>query len=198
MALVLDATAGGANANSYATVVEAQNYYDARVPGVVADAWDDADSQEALLVMATRTLESILSPLRRLIRVSSGSDYYLIAPTWIGTVATATQALMVPRIGLYTRTGVLIAPTVVPTELKEATAELAGQLAVGDRTLDNDVAVQGITSVKAGSVAVTFKNDIAISKMLPDFVLSLLVPSWLTDELTEPALPALFDVVNPW
>jgi hypothetical protein len=83
----------------------------------------------------------------------------------------------------------------IPQALKDAESELAGQLIMADTTLDNAVSVAGITSVKAGSVAVTFKDDIA-AHVLPDAVLNLMPPGWLTNELVEPALPALFDVVS--
>jgi hypothetical protein len=82
--------------------------------------------------------------------------------------------------------------------LKDATAELAGQLHLADRTLDSDVVAQGITSVKAGSVAVTFsgKSTVDIMRAIPEIVHRLLVPSWITDELFEVADRALFDVVS--
>lgn len=91
--------------------------------------------------------------------------------------------------------------SIVPQALKDAESEFAGQLLKGDRTLDNDVLLQGLTSVKAGSVALTFKDQF-FKQTMPDAVLALFVPSWLTDETVEPALPALFDVVSaasePW
>ncbi len=194
MSLVIVATPGAADANSYLTLVEAQAYFESRLP---LPEWDDADSQDALLVMATRVIEALFSPSRKLVRVAPpNQSYYITRPTWTGSPATATQALAWPRLGMLDRNGNAIAVTVVPQVLKEATAELAGQLAKGDRTADNDAAVQGITSIKAGSVALTFKSDALTSNVIPDFVLNLLVPSWLTDELYEPANPAFIDVVS--
>lgn len=84
--------------------------------------------------------------------------------------------------------------TFMPQALKDALSELAGQLAKSDTTLDNDVRVQGITSVKAGSVSVTFKNDIE-AHVLPDAVMNLMPPSWFTDELIEYALHAEFEIL---
>lgn len=83
----------------------------------------------------------------------------------------------------------------IPQELKDAESELAGQLLMADTTLDNAVIVGGIKSVSAGSVAVSFKDDIA-AHVLPDAVIALMPPSWLTDELVSPALSAQFDVFN--
>lgn len=85
--------------------------------------------------------------------------------------------------------------TTIPQALKDAESELAGQLWLGDRTLDNDVAVQGVTSVRAGSVALTFKDNIT-PQVIPDAVFNLMPRSWLTDELFSPALQAELDVIS--
>jgi len=193
MPIVLDATVGGVNANSYLTVNEFLDYlttaYD---PEEVSSALDD----DKTLIMATRLMESMYSPQRKLVRVSPpGQSYYVIRPTWTGLVATSTQRLLWPRIGMFTRTGVAIASNVIPQELKDATAELARQLKKGDRTLDSDAAAQGIKSVQAGSVAVSFKDYFDATKVIPDIVFSMLVPSWLTDEIMESANRAEFDVI---
>jgi len=193
MPVVVNATSGDPAANSYLTVLEFQAYLETAFdPNEVADALDDGPT----LVMATRMMEALYSPSRHLIRPATGSPYYIMRPTWTGAVATATQRLLWPRIGMFTRTGVAIGATIIPQELKEATAELARQLKKGDRTLDNDVAVQGITAVRAGSVSVNFKNEIDVMKAIPDIVFQMLVPSWLTDELYEPAMMADFNVVS--
>lgn len=83
----------------------------------------------------------------------------------------------------------------MPQAVKDAESELAGQLIISDTTLDNAVAVGGIKSVSAGSVSVSFKDDIA-AHVLPDAVLALMPPSWFTDELVEPAVRAQFNVVS--
>lgn len=193
MPVTLVATPGDASANSYLTALEFLAYLEtAYDPNEVTDALDD----EPTLIMATRLMEALYSPSRRLVRPAQGEPYYLVRPTWTGAPATALQRLLWPRSGMFGRTGVAIPEDVIPQELKDATAELARQLKKGDRMLDNDVAVQGITAVRAGSVSVNFKNEIDVMKAIPDIVFSLLVPSWLTDELYESANPALFDVVS--
>lgn len=193
MALVLDATVGGVSSNSYETLVEAQAYFDSRLP---LAGWDDADSQAVLLVMATRVMEGFANSIRMLVPAAGGVyAYYRTSRRWTGAPATATQKLSWPRIGMYDANGNEIASTVIPQELKDAESEMAGQLGNADRTLDNDVIVQGITSIKAGSVALSFRNGIT-PQVIPDAVLNLLVPGWLTDEVIEPAMPAIFDVVS--
>lgn len=193
MALVIDATVGGVSANSYETLLEAQDYFDARLP---VAGWDNANSQDVLLAMATRLLENYAQSLKKLVPAANGiAAYYLVGRKWTGSPATTTQRLSWPRIGMYDINGNLIPSTVIPEELKEAQSELAGQLGNADRTLDNDVITQGVTSVRAGSVSVTFKDQI-FKQLIPDAVLDLLVPGWLTDEVIEPANPAQIDLVS--
>lgn len=163
----LNATPGAVDANSYATVVEADDYH-GMVPG--ASVWVDADGsvKKAALMRATRLLD---------IRVE-----------WTGAPAVpATQALLWPRIGMVDRNGVAIATNLIPRDLKYATSELARLLIAGDRTADNDIAVLGITGIKAGPVALSFKGGDRSSEamtrtnMLPEYVEDLLVPSWYTE-----------------
>ncbi len=194
MALVLDASVGGANSNSYLTSSEADDYFASRLALPVE--WGDSDtSKDALLVMATRTIDKLLTPYKNLF-YQNGVAYYRIRPEWTGSPASVTQRLCWPRTGMFDRNNNAIASNVIPQDLKEAVAEFAGQLGVGDRTLDNDVIVQGITSVKAGSVAVAFKTDGLLPQVIPDSVWNLLVNSWMTEELYEPALRAIFDIIS--
>lgn len=193
MALVIDATVGGVNANSYETKAEAQIYFDSRLP---VAGWDNADSQDVLLVMATRTLDALAQPFKTFVpSQGSGGGYYRVRRRWTGLPATTTQKLAWPRIGMFDQNGNAIPPNVIPQALKDAESELAGQLGNADRTLDNDVIVQGIKDIKAGSVSVSFKDGI-VPQVIPDAVFNLMPQSWLTDEAIVPAQPAEFDVVS--
>lgn len=251
-------TPGAVNANSYETQVEAQEYFNTRLP---LSGWDDADDQTVLLTMATRTLNALAQPRKILVPPQSGqSAYYRILRQWTGSPATKTQKLAWPRVGMRDANGDPIdttftctveSPTIIetasphkrvsgdtvfvfsststpvldgahvvtvidethfsvevevtvagegfvtwiPQELKDAESELAGQLGNADRTLDNDVIVQGLTSVRAGSVSLSFKDTI-FPQVIPDAVFNLMPLSWLTDELYEPAQRAMFDVVS--
>lgn len=187
------ATPGAANANSFETLVEAQAYFDGRLP---LAGWDNAADQNVLLIMGTRVLSAFARPFRTLVRPSNGqSAYYVTRRQWTGSPASSTQKLPWPRTGMYDSNGNAIGSTVIPDDLKDALSELAGQLGTTDTTLDNPVIVQGITSLKAGSVALTFK-DMIEQHVLPDMVWNLMPPSWFTDELIEPAMEAQFDVVS--
>lgn len=150
--MALDATVGGAAANSYCDVAEAAAYHASRVH---SDPWTDADvaDQEAALQMATRALDAQVD--------------------WYGHVVSQTQRLLWPRLGVIGRNGYLIPGDTLPRELVEATAEFARQLLVEDRTADSDPETQGLKSVEAGSVALTFRDTVA-AKVIPDAVFYLI------------------------
>ena len=197
----LDATVGGVAANSYETLDEANTYFDERL--ALSPPWvTSGNTSVRALIMATRNIEQYGQPMKRLVpRSGSQPAYYVVSRQWTGQPASATQRLAWPRIGMFDNNGNAIASTVIPQELKDAESEFAGQLLKADRTLDNDVIVQGLTSLKVGSVSLAFKDTI-FPQVVPDAVLNLLVPSWLTDELYVPANVAQFDVVSqgsvPW
>lgn len=196
MAVTLVATPGALTANSYATVGEAQAYFDTRVE---VAGWEDADNQSILLMMATRTIDALLSPRRMFMPPVGGrSGYYVNRPTWTGArPATNLSKLAWPRSGMYDRNGVALSELLIPQELKDAVAEMAGALGTKDVTLDNEVVVQGITNIKAGPVSLSFAEGAAmLSKVLPESVLDLLVPSWLTEQHVESMFSAMFDVVS--
>jgi hypothetical protein len=103
MTLVLDATVGGANSNSYITVARATEIADydiiERVDWYVAD---DDDKIRAL-VSATRQLDTL---------------------PWVGERATTTQALAWPRTNAVIN-GRVIATNEIPQEVEQATYDLA-------------------------------------------------------------------------
>jgi hypothetical protein len=159
MALVLDATAGGPSANSYATVAEGTSYHEGRLH---SSAWTDASATDkaAALVWATRLLDGTFA--------------------WAGWPDTSSQALQWPRSGIVARNPFVVVPEgVVPQEIKNATAELARLLITSDRASDSDLEVQGITSVRAGSVALTFSGS-ASRRVVPSALYDLIPSHWYT------------------
>lgn len=182
--MAIDATVGGASANSYETLAEANTFFaDERLP--LTPPWVASGAYNAqALIMATRGLDLLLDGKRVLVRPASGTAYYVVRRTWTGAPATTTQRLAWPRIGMFTANGVAISASVIPKELKDAESEFAGQLLGTDRTLDSDVIVQGVTSVRAGSVSVSFKDGV-LPQVMPDAVLNLMPSSWFTDEQYE-------------
>ncbi len=156
----LDATPGGAAANSYCTVTEADAYHDSRLH---RDDWKatgtDVATKTVALIEATRLLDSMYE--------------------WASWASQPTvQALQWPRIAVIARNRLVYVPNdAIPTELKNATAEMARQLITEDRTADSDIETKGILSLRAGPVALTFKDSV-VAKVIPDAVFSLLPPWW--------------------
>lgn len=171
--MALDATVGGANANSFMTR--------ARADALAADmlyiaGWTAASSaqKDQALVSATQQITAVTC--------------------WTGGVATGTQALPWPRTGMVNRNGAAIANDVIPLELEMATLAAANLLLTSGANIpgENEAAVQGLDRVKAGPIEVAFKDDIMPApyrehpaapyehwSVLPVAVLQWLVPSWL-------------------
>lgn len=193
MSVTIIATPGAVNANSYVTEAEATTYFESRLP--LAKPWEDVDDQSAALVMATRLMDSMFMGKRALRKCSDGTYVYVTTRRWKGMPASTSQRLAHPRVGLYDRNGNAISSTIIHPDLKDATAELAGQLNIADTTLDDSNVTGGISSVKAGSVSVTFKENIE-QYILPTAVINLLPLSFFYDEEVEPAMSAQFDVIS--
>lgn len=163
MALV--ATPGAANANSYLTLQEANDYFASRLH---AEAWAAASDpqKEAALIWATRLID--------------------VQVLFNGIATSADQSLAWPRTSMLNQNGYAILSTVVPRQLKDATAELAFLLIQSDRTLSSEVGEAGITSLRAGPVTLNFKDNIE-TFAIPTNVLALLVYTWryLKDPVVE-------------
>lgn len=174
--MALIETVGAANANTYATQAELEAYLATRLPTMTLAAASNS-VKEAALRMAARLLDASFD--------------------WTGTAVDETQALCWPRSGMLTRNGYSIPTTTIPQALKDAQCEFAAQLYAADRVGDNAVAKQGITSVQAGSVQVSFREvsesdpdsvDMLLRRLgsdlqwasntVPDAVRQLLVASW--------------------
>lgn len=179
MPLTLVTTPGAANANSYADLDEAREYIATRLP-TVADPGDE--TLKAWLIAGTRETDNCFA--------------------WTGAATDPdVQALAWPRTGMLNKNGGAIASTVVPDGVKNAAIEFGIQLGAGDRISDNDVFKKGITSIKAGSVALTFadvqggnsyegaevlvrkeQSDLRyVSDVVPAEVRRQLVPGWYTE-----------------
>ncbi len=175
MALVT--TPGAADANSYATIAEADAYHTGHL---YASGWNSAASgvKEAALVMATRLLDAMPG-------------------AWTGAASSEVQALGWPRTGMLSRNGFEIGSGIIPNNLKNAEAEFARQLIGSDLTESNSIVAQGITSLSAGPVSLSFaqsqeqylalRQKDAQNAIIPDAVRMLLVPSWLEDIRVEDA-----------
>ena len=168
----LNATAGDPNANSYATVEEADTYHDTLVNADAA-TWSNAsaDDKARALIMATRILDQQIE--------------------WLGYVSSNTQALQWPRTYMDTDKRMLlwppgaqpfdwwnayyVDPTTVPQRLKDATSEFARQLLAANRTADDELSQKGITRISAGTVEVSF-TGYARPDVIPDAVFYMVRP----------------------
>lgn len=135
MTLVLDPTVGGANANTWATLAEAEAYLEGRLNlGSWATAEDE--TKNAALVQAARRL--------------SRERYH-------GLPVTSTQALAFPREGLEDERGELIAEDVIPRGVKEAQIEEALAL-VRSPARQDPSALAGFASIGVGPIALATKQ----------------------------------------
>jgi hypothetical protein len=151
---MLDATVGGTTSNSYATLAEAQAYMATHMYG---GAWLELDEevQEQTLMMATRQLEQLC---------------------YLGTKATAEQALKFPRVGLK-MDGHPVPSDVVPNEMKAAECEQARLNATTDPTAPLDAEMQGLKRIQAGSVELEFKDGVK-TQGVPSTVSSVIPATW--------------------
>jgi hypothetical protein len=132
MALTLVETPGATNANTYATLAEAEDLVLAMAfPGT----WGTATTAQknAALTTAARRLDTL---------------------TWKGTRSSLTQALAWPRAGVVDRDGFGLDGTTIPARLKAAQVELAVRELAEDRGADP---VAGAPQrVKLGSLEVDY------------------------------------------
>lgn len=163
-----DSTPGGASANSFLSVEEAESIA-AQHP--FADAWIDipetADGlieKQALLIEATKQLNRLC---------------------YLGSAVSSTQALQFPRDGLLTRNGYALATDVNPWDLKLATFEMALSLKKSGSepasAVPELIVSLGLTRVKAGPIDLGFREGLKLLT-IPENVKALLVSSWLCPE----------------
>jgi hypothetical protein len=169
MAIIV--TPGSPSANSYDTIAEADAYHQGNP--YAASGW---------MIISPLRKEQLLRRATRLIDVMPGA--------WEGRATYAKQALGFPRRNLKTRNGYPVPSTVLPQELKDATAEYAWWIEQADLSATNDVQAQGVKSVSAGPVSVSFRDPLTAQQqflpsqranagMVPDVVKAMIPTSWL-------------------
>jgi hypothetical protein len=143
VAINIDPTVGGASANSYVTLAEANSYFASRLG---TTAWDnaDADTRSKALIMAANRIEAEL---------------------YRGTRVSADQRLAWPRAGVWLA-GLALASTAVPALVKQAQMEEA--LALLDQNTDEetgDIAnpfapsgTENLKSLRAGDIDLEFRD----------------------------------------
>ena len=155
LTLVVEDGSGLVNANSYATLAEADLEL-LQLPDGYKTDWDAANNyvKERLLIWATRLLDEWVD--------------------WYGAKNTQTQALRFPRSGLVDPDDYVLASDEVPAFLKTATAFLGKELAADERTSEP---AQGIDSLTVGPISIDFTGGTMPSKrVLPAAIRSIVAP----------------------
>ena len=135
MAVNFDTTVGGDNANSYATVAEADTYFTDRNN----TAWTGTDDEKkSALIKATDYIEN---------------TYKL---QWLGYKTTKAQALAFPRAGINDFDGYYVDEDTIPKSIKNAQIESA--LLIINGTELNASVGRKVKSEQVGSLAVTYDD----------------------------------------
>jgi hypothetical protein len=151
MAAAIDASVGGTSSNSYITETEGDTYWDANYHN---STWAALPStgKISLLIMATRILDDWID--------------------WAGTRSTEDQALRWPRAGVEDRDGYLLDSDIIPTFLKNATAELASHLVSYNPSSEPDT--KGYSEIRVDVIALKIdKEDRDGITVIPDSVMAM-------------------------
>ena len=159
-------TPGATNANSYVTRAQADTYFSERLH---SSAWTSAsgDTKDAALVWAAKLLD-------RTVRYN-------------GSKTSSSQSMAWPRSGMVDESGNEIADTVIPQTIKDVQCELAMLLIGTDRSLENQASAQGLTSLRAGPVSLSFKDEIKVN-VVPDTLMAMMPIEWLWSKTPYPVV----------
>jgi hypothetical protein len=137
VAAVIDATLGGASANSYVTLADADAYFETTPDST---NWDDKtnDQKNRALISATRWIDAL---------------------SFYGARCSETQALKWPRED-YKVDGIELACTLIPVGIEVATYELARALANDTDAITGSTGTTGLyDEVKLGDLQVKYKDS---------------------------------------
>jgi hypothetical protein len=136
VAAVIDATLGGASANSYVTLADADAYFETTPDSA---NWDDKtnDQKNRALISATRWIDAL---------------------SFYGDRCSETQALKWPRED-YKVDGIELACTLIPVGIEIATYELARALANDTDAITGNTGTTGIyDEVELGELKVKYNK----------------------------------------
>lgn len=155
--MALDATVGGASADTYGTLVEAEAYFTAR--GDTAWTGDDAD-KEAALIKAAMYLDNVYRG------------------RWKGQKATRDQALAWPRTWVIDVDGYSVPTAEIPAEIKNAQFQ-AALLFLSGTDLESAIE-RAVKSETIGELSVTYMDGAASQAQYPA------ITNWLGGLITGP------------
>lgn len=137
MAAVIDATVAGSSANSYVTLAAANTYFET-VPDSASWSAKTDDQKNRALISATRWIDAL---------------------SFYGDRCTTAQALRWPRED-YEVDGVELVCTIIPTDIKVATYELARALADDTDAITGSTGTTGIyDQVELGDLKVKYNKS---------------------------------------
>lgn len=152
--MAIDATVGGASANSYVTIAEADAYFEARANSSLWSPLTDAEKEPYLVTAARR----------------NDTEAYRGAKT------EQAQALQFPRTNIIDEDGRSVDDDVIPDRVKRAQMEAAYAILEGSLTL-KDSGLEQFSHAKVGPLEVDIRQDRAAGT-LPQAVTRELWP-WL-------------------
>lgn len=134
-------TSGASNANSYASLAEADDYHDG-IPATNTIDWTGAtdENKEDALMWATRLLDSWVT-------------WHGIKADTAKTDGIPDQRLEWPRENVQGPNGEDLDSDLIPQFLKEAAAEFARQLLIKDLTKEP---LRGFNRIRAGDITIDF------------------------------------------
>lgn len=153
--MALDTTIGGASADSYVSLVEADAYFASRFG---SDSWtslSDADQEKALR-QATREVDR---------------------SRFIGSKWSSEQALQFPRVDTYSDDETAEIPSLVKQATCEQALWVATHAATGGRSVRQQLQSEGVTSFRVGSASETFSGD-RLEALCPEA--RSLLSQWIT------------------
>lgn len=147
MAITVEDGTGLSNADSYASVAEADAYFDI-IPGF-SETWADLsiNAKENWLKFSTRVLDA--------------------RTNWEGTKYVETSALRWPRSGVVDRDGLSVDTGVVPTAVKHGTFELVRILEAEDVTTGQDI--ERLKFLKVDVLELEYQEGDSQSR-IPDYI----------------------------
>jgi len=137
MALVIDATAGGASSNSYTEINSADTFLEQNIHTFATWDTESDDNKSACIILATRLLDEQV--------------------TWNGYKMTEAQALQWPRGSVLDPAGYTLSNSTIPAFLANATAQLAQSLSIDNRLAES--ATLGFTKIQVGSIDLRVKKS---------------------------------------
>lgn len=150
MALIV--TPGAPDANSYASVAEADAYH---ATVLYNESWLNAtpENKEIVLQWATRLLDANMN--------------------WHGNKSTDEQSLRWPRFNAYDADGYVYDSDIIPPELKEGVSEYARILL--EENIPNDSNADTFDKIKVASIELVYRaSEEQQNSQVPDSVYSLI------------------------